>query len=94
MVDGIEPLGQVLTTLPVGPASPDVTTGATFELFYQPDYLLPHRRAAWLLMSERLADAAALAAHLSDRLLRLAPIAAALSRRSDQIATGASRSAG
>ena len=32
-----------------------------FELFYQVDYLLPHREAAWVLMEERLRDAAAFA---------------------------------
>jgi hypothetical protein len=94
MVDGIEPLGKVLTMLPVGPGSPGVTAGAPFELFYQPDYLLPHRRAAWLLISERLAEAAALAAHLSDALPVLAAIAAQLSRLSDQIGAGANRSEG
>jgi hypothetical protein len=86
MVDGIEPLGKVLTTLPVGPGSPGVTAGATFELFYEPDYLLPHRHAAWLLISERLAEAAALADHLSDRVPVLAATAAGLSRLSDQTA--------
>ncbi len=35
--------------------------GAGFELFYQVDYLLPHREAAWVLMEERLRDAAAFA---------------------------------
>ena len=91
MIDGIEPLGKVLTTLPVGPDSPGVTAGAPFELFYQPDYLLPHRRAAWLLMSERLAEAAGLAAHLSEMVPGLVPIATALFRLSDQIGTGAAR---
>jgi hypothetical protein len=94
MLNGIEPLGKVLTTLPVGPGSPGVTAGAPFELFYQPDYLLPHRRAAWLLMSERLAEAAALAAHLSGTVPVLAGIAAELARLSDQISTGATRSEG
>jgi hypothetical protein len=94
MVDGIEPLSNVLTTLPIGPGSPGVTAGAPFELFYQPDYLLPHRRAAWLLMSERLAEAGALAAHLSDSTPPLAPVAAALSRLSDQVRAGATRSGG
>jgi hypothetical protein len=92
MIDGIEPLGNVLTTLPVGPNIPGVAAGATFELFYQPDYLLPHRRAAWLLISERLAEAAALAAHLSDEVPGLAPTATALLRLSEQIGTGAARS--
>jgi hypothetical protein len=93
MTEGIEPLGKVLTTLPVGPDSPGVTAGATFELFYEPDYLLPHRRAAWLLISERLAEAAALAAHLSDMLPALADTAAGLCRLSDQIGTSAAKHA-
>jgi hypothetical protein len=94
MVGGIEPLGKVLTTLPVGLGTPGLTAGATFELFYQPDYLLPHRRAAWLLISERLAEAATLAAHLSDTVPDLAPTSSALSRLSEQIGTGATRSEG
>jgi hypothetical protein len=94
MVNGIEPLAKVLTTLPVGPGSPGVTAGAPFELFYQPDYLLPHRRAAWLLMSERLAEAAALASHLSETVPVLGAIAADLARLSEQIRTGANRSEG
>jgi hypothetical protein len=89
MMHGIQPLANVLTTLPVGPDHPGVMAGAPFELFYEPDYLLPHRRAAWLLMSERLADAAALAAHLSGTVPALAEVAAELSRRSEQIAAGA-----
>ena len=40
---------------------PGVTAGPGFELFYQVDYLLPHREAAWVLMEERLRDAAAFA---------------------------------
>jgi hypothetical protein len=93
MVDGIEPLGKVLTTLRVGPGSP-FTAGSPFELFYEPGYLLPHRHAACLLISERLAEAAGFAAHLSDAVPVLAPSAAALSRLSDQIGTGAARSEG
>jgi Ferritin-like len=91
MVDGIEPLGKILTTLPLGPTSPGATAGTPFELFYQPDYLLPHRRAAWLLIGERLTEAAGFAAHLSDAVPLLAPIAAALSRLSDQVGTGAAQ---
>jgi hypothetical protein len=94
MIDGVEPLGKVLTTLPVGPGSPGVTAGAPFELFYEPDYLLPHRRAAWLLISERLAEAAALAAHLSDAVPMLAAVAAGLSRLSNKIGTSVTRSQG
>src|SRR5262245_63584197 len=39
----IKPLGTVVTTLPVGSALPGVTAGPGFELFYQVDYLLPHK---------------------------------------------------
>jgi hypothetical protein len=92
MVNGIEPLAKVLTTLPVGPGSPGVAGGAPFELFYEPDYLLSHRRAAWLLMSERLAAAAALASYMSETVPALGATAAELSRLSDQLGTGANRS--
>ena len=61
MYAAIKPLGTVVTTLPVGWDMPGVTAGPGFELFYQVDYLLPHREAAWILMEERLRDAAAFA---------------------------------
>ena len=61
MFDVIEPLAEIVTTLPVGPEHPGRTAGPSFELFYQPDYLLPHLRAAWLLMAEHLEEAADLA---------------------------------
>ena len=61
MYGAIKPLGSVVTTLPVGWDMPGVNAGPGFELFYQVDYLLPHREAAWVLMEERLRDAAAFA---------------------------------
>jgi hypothetical protein len=61
MYAAIKPLGTVVTTLPVGSDTPGRTAGPGFELFYQVDYLLPHRDAAWVLMAERLRDAAAFA---------------------------------
>jgi len=61
MYGAIKPLGSVVTTLPIGPDMPGVTAGPGFELFYSVDYLLPHREAAWVLMEERLRDAAAFA---------------------------------
>ena len=61
MYSVIKPLGTVVTTLPVGPDLPGVTAGPGFELFYEVDYLLPHQEAAWVLMEERLRDAAAFA---------------------------------
>ncbi|HET8784098.1 MAG TPA: ferritin-like protein [Candidatus Limnocylindrales bacterium] len=57
----IKPLGTVVTTLPIGPEYPGVYAGPGFELFYQVDYLLPHKAAAWVLMEERLREAAAFA---------------------------------
>jgi hypothetical protein len=80
MFDVIEPLGEILTTLPVGPEHPGRTAGPSFELFYQPDYLLPHRRAAWLIMAEHLMDAADLTEAQSDDEPRLLPVAEALRR--------------
>ena len=40
------------------------TTGPSFELFYQSDYLLPHRRAAWTLIRERLQEAVVFCARI------------------------------
>jgi hypothetical protein len=62
----IKPVGQLLTRLPAGPGLPGVTAGPAFELFYSSDYLLPHRRAAWTLFSERLGDLASFAARLAE----------------------------
>jgi hypothetical protein len=59
MFEVIGPLGRHLTELPIGPEYPGRTAGPTFELFYTSDYLLPHRRAAWILLEERLREAAA-----------------------------------
>ena len=47
----------MITTLPVGPEHPGMTAGPSFELFYENDYLVPHREAAWALLEERLRDA-------------------------------------
>jgi hypothetical protein len=89
MFDVIEPLGEVLTTLPVGPEHPGRTAGPTFELFYQPDYLLPHRAAAWLIMAEHLDDAADLAEAQAAGEPRLVPVADALRRQAEALRTNA-----
>jgi hypothetical protein len=78
MFDVIEPLADILTTLPVGPEHPGRTAGPGFELFYQPDYLLPHRRAAWILMSEHLGDAAVLVESMAAQDARLLEVARSL----------------
>jgi hypothetical protein len=64
MFDVIGPLGRYLTELPAGPDYPGRSAGPSFELFYTSDYLLPHRRAAWILMEERIREAAAYARRL------------------------------
>ena len=59
MFDVVGPLGRYLTELPAGDEYPGRNAGPSFELFYTSDYLLPHRRAAWIVMAERLRVAAA-----------------------------------
>jgi hypothetical protein len=58
MVGVLKPLGDLITTLPVGPEHPELTAGPSFELFYENDYLMPHREAAWALLEERLREVA------------------------------------
>jgi hypothetical protein len=57
MVGVLKPLGDLITTLPIGPEQPGMTAGPSFELFYENDYLMPHREAAWALLEERLREA-------------------------------------
>ena len=54
MFQVIKPLGELITMLPAGPDHPGRTAGPSFELFYENDYLMPHRDAAWALIEERL----------------------------------------
>ena len=58
MLGALKPLGDLVTTLPAGPAYQGRTAGPSFELFYESDYVLPHREAAWILLTERLRQAA------------------------------------
>ena len=90
MYTAIKPLGTVVTTLPVGPHMPGVTAGPGFELFYQVDYLLPHRDAAWILMEERLRDAATFAVRCGQLctpalMEPLAKVARSLEKYADQL---------
>ena len=67
-----------------------VTAGPGFELFYQVDYLLPHKAAAWVLMEERLRDASAFARRCglacTPALMEpLAKVARSLERYADQL---------
>jgi CDGSH-type Zn-finger protein/truncated hemoglobin YjbI len=59
MFGAVKPLGDLVTRLPAGPEYPGRTAGPSFELFYESDYVLPHREAAWILLTERLREAAA-----------------------------------
>ena len=90
MYSAIKPLGTVVTTLPIGLERPGATAGPGFELFYQVDYLLPHREAAWVLMEERLRDAAAFAVRCGQActpalMEPLAKVARSLEKYADQL---------
>ncbi len=85
MFEVIEPLGDVLTTLPVGGRFGKRTAGPSFELFYENDYLMPHRQAAWALLAERLDEAAAFCERIRSKWgdevgESLSPVSAALTR--------------
>ena len=58
MFQAIKPIGDLVTTLPAGPDYPARTAGPSFELFYESDTMLPHREAAWILVTERIRQAA------------------------------------
>jgi hypothetical protein len=62
MFGAIKPLGLLLAELPVGDELPGATAGANFQLAYRANFLLPHRRVAWVRFSERLEEAAEFAA--------------------------------
>src|SRR5207244_12117381 len=47
-------LGPGLTALPVGPASPGQTAGPAFDIARPAIFSLPHRDAAWKIITERL----------------------------------------
>jgi hypothetical protein len=53
MFQAIKPLGELLASLPVGAEHPEATAGANFQLPYRANFLLPHRRSAWIRFAER-----------------------------------------
>jgi len=55
MAGVLQPLGNALTRLPVGPGNPGRTAGPAFQMFYQMGNFVPWREAAWVLLSERAA---------------------------------------
>jgi hypothetical protein len=94
MYTAVRSLGSVLTSMPLGFDHPGMTAGPTFELFYEVDYLLPHREAAWVVMEERLREAAAFARRCSAActpavLGPLTKTATALERYADTLAAAA-----
>ena len=91
MFGAIKPLGDLLTTLPVGPSQPGLNAGPSFELFYESDYLMPQRAAAWTLLEERLRVAAAFCGRVRESApdpvaKQLAPVGDALTRVADSLA--------
>ena len=59
MFEVVKPLGNLVTTLPAGAEYPGRTAAPSFELFYESDCVLPHRESAWILLTERIREAAA-----------------------------------
>ena len=64
MFRAIKPLGLLLATLPVGDEHPGLTAGANFQLAYRSNFLLPHRRAAWIRFVERFEQASSFASEI------------------------------
>ena len=50
MEDCVSPLGELRHATADRPRLPGPTAGPAFELFYDADWLLPHRDAAWQLI--------------------------------------------
>jgi hypothetical protein len=61
MFEAIDPLGLLLAELEIGPEHPGLTAGANFQLPYRSNFLLPHRRSAWIRFVERLDELASFA---------------------------------
>jgi Ferritin-like len=91
MVGALKPLGDLITTLPVGAEHPGRTAGPSFELFYESDYLMPHRNAAWALLEERVREAASFCRRVEDSALEdvgrvLGPVENTLTGVADSLA--------
>jgi hypothetical protein len=56
MIRALEPLGCLLARMDVGPEHAGLTAGANFQLPYRSNFLLPHRRSAWIRFAERLQE--------------------------------------
>jgi len=65
----VKPLGSLVTRMPMGPDHPGRTAGPALELFYETDFLLPDRAAAWAIMEERMREIAELATRCRDECI-------------------------
>jgi Ferritin-like len=91
MASVLTPLGDLITTLPIGPEHPGRGAGPSFELFYEDDDLLPHRESAWVLLEERVRNAVSFCRALTesspeDVASGLRPVASALTAVADSLA--------
>jgi hypothetical protein len=88
----IAPLGNLITSLPVGPEHAGCNAGPSFELFYENDYLMPHRAAAWALLEERLREAAEYSGLIQNEVAggavsgQIDPVGRALTQVADSLA--------
>jgi hypothetical protein len=90
MFDVLRPLGVLLASLPVGGYLGDATAGANFQLAYKSNFLLPHRRVAFIRFSERLEEAARFADGIEgDATMRRALDHVATALRSSLVALSA-----
>jgi len=64
MFEVIDPLGLLLAELEIGPEHPGLTAGANFQLPYRGNFLLPHRRSAWIRFVERLDELSSFASDI------------------------------
>jgi len=94
MEEAVSDLGEIITRLPIGGDYPGKTAGPAFELFYDADWLLPHREAAWQLIGERLNELADFAASCRDEcppgiVAEVARVAENLRAQAERIASAA-----
>jgi hypothetical protein len=61
MFGAIRPVGQLLATMPIGDEYPGSNAGPAFQLAYRANFLIPHKRSAWIRFAERLDELAAFA---------------------------------
>jgi CDGSH-type Zn-finger protein/truncated hemoglobin YjbI len=92
MLRVLKPLGDLITTLPVGAQQPGRNAGPSFELFYETDYLMPHREAAWALLEERVREAENFCGLVQE--IAPKPVAAALTPVREALTDGAESLAG